>query len=249
MPFKTPRLVVRTHRPGRQLLLTLAGALVLVIAAWMAFEYGQWQQIYARMSSLTRFDGGDESSAEAVQSLQAENADLRQRVTILERAAQVDRAADDQLKSHLRTLQDETYTLREELEFYRKVVGRAKDGDGLRVQAVKVDPMSDPRRFHYKLVLTNLNKDDKVTQGDATIEVAGKSGGQPQKFKVTTVQSGTRTANLAFSFVHFHRLEGDFTLPVGFTPESVRVTVRQQANAAPLQDNSYDWNALVKAEG
>lgn len=249
MPFKTPRLVVRTHRPGRQLLLTAAGLLTLAVAAWMAFEYGQWQQIYARMSSLTRFDNSDELSADAGAALKAENDDLKQRVAILERAAQVDRAADEQLKTHLRTLQDETYSLREELEFYRKVVGRAKDGDGLRVQAVKVDPMSESGRYHYKLVLTNLNKDDKVTEGAATIEVAGKAGGQPQKFKITAVDSGTRTANLAFSFVHFHRLEGDFTLPTGFEPESVRVVVRQQAVEVPLQDNSYDWNTLVKAEG
>jgi hypothetical protein len=249
MPFKTPRLVVRAHRPGRQVLLTLIGLLVLVIAAWMSFEYGQWQQIYARMTELTRFERGSELTPEAAAALQAENGDLKQRVAILERAAQVDRAADAELRGQMRTLQDETYALREELEFYRKVVGDSKEGGGLRVQAVKIDRMSEPDRYHYKLVLTNLGKDDRVTAGDATIEVAGKSAGQPQKFKVTAVKNGTRTANLAFSFMHFHRLEGDFTLPAGFKPESVRVVVRTAAANTPLQDTSFDWNTLVKAEG
>ena len=249
MPFKTPRLVVKTHRPGRQALLSTVGLLILAGAIWMAFEYGQWQQIYARMSAIARFDNNNEGSIQQLESLKKENAELKQRATILERAAQIDKEADDRLKEHIRKLQDEAYALREELAFYRKVVGNDKDADGLRVQALRMSPTSDPGRFQYRLVLTNLNKDDKVTDGEATIEVAGKADGQAQRFMVTTMREGTRTANLAFSFVHFFSLEGDVTLPAGLVPESVRVVVHQQGVEDPRQDTTYDWKALVKAEG
>jgi hypothetical protein len=229
-------------------MLSTVGLLVAAGAIWMAFEYGQWQQIYARMSAIAHFDR-DQAPVLQLEKIRNENAELKQRLTILERAAQIDREADDRLKEHIRKLQDEAYSLREELAFYRKVVGNAKDADGLRVQALRLSPTGDPGRFQYRLVLTNLNKDDKVTDGDATIEVAGNAGGQAQRFMVTTMRDGARTANLAFSFVHFYSLEGDVTLPSGLVPESVRVVIRQQGVDEPRQDTTYDWKALVKAEG
>lgn len=248
MAIKTTRLVVKPHRPGRQLLLAVIGAGVLGVAAWMAFEYGQWQRLYARMTALAR-SNSTEAAAESLEKLKAENTDLLQRITILERAAQIDKEADSRLQAHIRELQDETYELKEEVEFYRKVVAAAKEDSGLRIQGLRIEPLSESRRFHYKLVLTNLSKDDKVTSGDATIEVAGQRQGSPQKFQITTSRDGSRTTTLAFSFVHFHRLEGDFTVPDGFEPESVRVVIRQESAREPRHDASYEWDELVQAKG
>ena len=244
--WRQHRLVVKPHRPGRQLLLLLIACLVAATGAWVAFRYGQWQEIYDHMT-LRR--SRNEDARAVLDRLTTENSDLKQRVTILERAAQIDKEADQRLHQHIRQLQDEAYELREEVEFYRKVVGAAKDGNELRVQAMRVEPMGEEGRFQYKLVLTNLSKDDKVTRGHAEIEVSGKSGGQPQKFRVTTTKDGSRTAALGFSFVHFHRLEGDFTLPSGFLPESVRVVVLEGGAKEPMLDTSYKWQSLVQAKG
>ncbi len=248
MAIKTTRLIVKPHRPGRQILLAILGAGVLGVAAWMAFEYGQWQKLYARMTALARASS-TEAAAESLDRLKAENSDQLQRITILERAAQIDKEADLRLQAHIRELQDETYELKEELEFYRKVVAAAREESGLRIQGLRIEPLGESRRFHYKLVLTNLSKDDKVTAGDATIEVAGQRQGSPQKFQITTSRDGSRTTTLAFSFVHFHRLEGDFTVPDGFEPESVRVVIRQEPEREPRHDASYEWRELVQAKG
>lgn len=248
MAIKTTRLVVKPHRPGRQLLLAILGVSVLGVAAWMTFEYGQWQKLYARMTALAR-SNSTEAAAASLDKLKEENTGLLQRITILERAAQIDKEADLRLQTHIRELQDEIYELKEELEFYRKVVAAAKEESGLRIQGLRVEPLSESRRFRYELVLTNLGKDDKVTAGDATIEVAGRRQGSPQKFQITTSRDGSRTTSLAFSFVHFHRLEGDFTVPEGFEPESVRVVIRQEPAREPRQDASYEWGELVQAKG
>lgn len=246
--FQTQRLVVRPHRPGRQALLLFAGLIIVGIAAWMSFEYGQWQQLYARMTALARAPKTD-LEVMTLEELKVENAQLKQRVAILERAAQIDREADARLNEHLRALQDETYEVKEELEFYRNVVSSSKNDSGLRIQAMRVTALGEHGRFHYKLVLTNLNKNDKVTAGSVSIEISGKRGGEPQKFQVTAPNGGSRTTALAFRFVHFHRLEGDITLPDGFDPESVRVVVREGSIKEPRQDASYDWTSLVEAEG
>jgi hypothetical protein len=248
MAIKRPRLIVKPHRPGRQLIMGIVAASVLGVAAWMAFEYGQWQKIYARMTALAHSQS-TEAAEESIEKLKTENTDLLQRITILERAAQIDKEADLRLQAHIRELQDQTYELKEELEFYRKVVATAKEDSGLRIQGLRVEPLSEAGRFRYELVLTNLGKDDKVTAGDATIEVAGRRQGSPQKFQITTSKDGSRTTTLAFSFVHFHRLEGDFTVPDDFEPESVRVVIRQGSVKEPRHDASYEWNELVQAKG
>jgi hypothetical protein len=247
--MSTTRLVVRPHRPGRQFVLLVAGALALGIATWMAFEYGQWQDLYVRMSALARASKPDAAAeAQSLEELKARNDELKQRVAILERAAQIDQESSLKLKEHLRGLQDEVYALKEELQFYRNVVASSKGEDGLQIQAMRVAPLGESGRFHYNLVLTNLNKDDKVAVGSAIIEVSGKREGAAQKFRVTASKGGPRSTEFDFSFVHFHRLEGELTLPEGFTPETVRVIIREDSSNEPRQDASYDWKSLVEAK-
>ena len=248
MKIKTTKLVVRPHRPLRQFLFVVTALVLVGLAAWMTFEYGQWQQLYARMTAAARSSNPDLQTV-SIEQLKADNERLRQRVAILERAAQIDKEAHTRLQAHVRTLQDETLELKEEIEFYRKVVAAAKKNTGLHIQGFRVNALGETGHYHYKLVLTNLDKDDKVTNGDALIEISGRANGSAQKLNLTTLSGGAGPAKLRFSFMHFHRLEGDFSLPDGFNAESVRVVIRDTKAKEPPEEKVYDWKPLVQAEG
>ncbi|MGQ0659043.1 MAG: DUF6776 family protein [Chromatiales bacterium] len=248
MKTRSMRLVVRPHYPLRQFLLLVAGVIFLGLGGWVTFEYGQWQQLYARMTALASSSRPD-MEAESVEQLKADNERLRQRVAILERAAQIDHEASVRLQGHVRALQDDTFELREEVEFYRAVVSAAKKATGLRIQGLRVSPLGESGHYHYKLVLTNLNKDDKVSKGDVLIEILGRDNAAVRKLNLAALADNPDGGTLPFSFMHFHRLEGDFALPEGYFPESVRVVVREGAAKEPREEKTYDWKPLIQAEG
>ncbi len=242
------RLVVRPHYPLRQTVMAVVGLILLGVGGWVVFEYGQWQQLYARMTAVAS-QSKPNLEGESAEQLTTANERLRQRVAILERAAQIDHEASLRLQRHVRTLQNDAFELREEVEFYRSVVSAARGASGLKIQGFRVSMLGEGLHYHYKLVLTNLNKDDKVSNGNVLIEIRGRDHGAQRKLNLAQLGDGPRDATLPFSFIHFHRLEGDFTLPEGYVPENVRVVVRELAAKEPREERIYDWKPLVQAEG
>lgn len=228
------RLIVRSHHPWR---LRLALAMVLVasaVAAWGLFEYGRYRGGFdvqaAERAHAELLRTNDEQLASIVR--------LREQQAVLERSAQIEREAYRQLEGTVTELQDEILELKEELAFYRGIVSPSDANQGLRLQDFDIVRGAGGRGWHYKLVLTQVLKNDRVATGTVHIEFDGAEDGKARKLALKEIggQEG-----LPFKFKYFQDIEGDIVLPSGFVPAKVIVRVEPRNKEHSRLEEVFDW--------
>jgi len=233
---KMKRLVVRHHNPVRVALLFIAVVTSAVLAGWGILEY-------ARARSGFDFD----SLREEAQLLSDKNEellstidDLRGQQAVLERSQQIEREAYKQLEGTVAGLQEEISELKSELAFYRSIVAPVESSGGLRVQTFEVSGNGLDRGYRYKLVLTQVLKNDRVVRGRAEVAIEGSQNGRMAVLDLAQLDPSKN--GFEFKFKYFQNFEGDFQLPAGFSPHRVTVKVgpRDGGNAV---EKIFNWPA------
>nr|VFJ62594.1 MAG: hypothetical protein BECKDK2373C_GA0170839_10994 [Candidatus Kentron sp. DK] len=176
--------------------------------------------------------------------LTSQNSLLRDRVAILERAAQIDRIAYEEINKTVESLQDEAREAKEELLFYQGLVTSSEQGQGFRIQSLELQSGDSQHSYHYRIVLTRFQKDDRVIKGILELSVVGHQEGEPDRLELSdmTLKEPER---LAFEFRNFHKMEGYLILPTGFTPHRLVVTVDLQGKDAGKIVKTIDWSSAL----
>ncbi len=238
------RFVVRQHRPLREFALATLSIALLGVAGWLLYDYGHWRHIYERMAaSAEQRDLWDISRA-----TERDNIELRDRVAVLERAAQIDQQAYRELQRLVGDLQDEALTLREELEFYRGVIARSDREQDLRIQGVRFRPVDDAGRYAFQVVLTRVGKGDSLAKGGVDMSFEGRRGGHTMKLAMPLV-TDDRVERLPFEFKHFSRVEGVVALPADFTPVRIRVVLQESGGGGGTIVRTFDWTDVLERRG
>ena len=231
------QLVVKPHHPGRAR--AFIGVLVVagVLAGYLLFDYGR------------REGGFDTAAAESehrdlerkLSELTDENADLRQKVALLETSRGVDREAYSQVEGTLADLQRQLQEQREELDFYRTIVTPADGVNGLRIQELSLSagPQGGSIRLH--LVLVQAAQHDQMISGVVNLSVDGAEGGRPASYALGKLVNDAEPVPMSFSFRYFQNLERELTLPDGFVPERVNVEVTPNGKQSKVIRQSFDW--------
>lgn len=233
------RLVVKPHRPVRQFVTAVVCIILMVLAGWLLFDYGKWRYIYERMAA----SGDKRELWKFARQAETDNENLRGRLAIAQRTAEVDREALSSLQSEIRSLQSEILDLREELEFYRNTVTGENASTGLNIHSFRIYRRVHAAEFGYKLVLTHVVPDDGVDSGTLDVQLKGSLGKESRSFSLSELQPGRQEAS-DFEIRHFRRIEGKFVLPERFEPAQVIVTIRDKNKKKVLAHQTYDW-ALV----
>lgn len=236
--------VLRQHRPLREFVLAVLAVVLLVLAGWLLFDYGQWRHIYERMAANSE----QRQLWELMRATENDNVRLRERAAILERSAQIDRQAYQELQKLVGAQQDDVLMLREELEFYRGVLADASEDQGLKVQGLTIKHTERAGEFRFKLVLMRVLKDDKVAKGTVAVSIEGSRGGHSVKLGLAAI-TPERTESVPFEFKHFRRIEGVLSLPTDFLPARVRIVLTETARGRPSAIKVFDWDDVVDREG
>ncbi|HTT09060.1 MAG TPA: DUF6776 family protein [Gammaproteobacteria bacterium] len=239
------RLIVQ-RRPSfvKQGVVAVLGGMLIILLSWMVLDYSHWHYVYDRMKLGQVYKNASPPALGPQIDLQTENQTLREQIAILERSAQVDKEAVQDVQKHFRELQDEISELREELEFYRGIVASTKHGSGLRIQGLQLSATGEAQQYHYKLVLTNMDKGDKVATGRVSLSVEGHLGGAPQTLDHASL-AGTGADGLPFKFKHFQRLEGNIRVPEGFDPARVGVSIQEAGDKDAKESKTYEWSRII----
>ncbi len=234
------RYVIYERSSGRRVFKLALWAGLLGAAAYLGSEYGRTDAA----ADISRTTAERNALRQHAETLESENASLREQTAILERAAQVERQAYSHVDDKLRDLQDQILDLKEELAFYRGIVTTRGKTRGLAIQSFKLEPNGKDGEYRYKLVLTRTMKNDKVTRGLVSLTVSGEQGGNPRDLNLSdlTVQG---QAELKLNFRYFQRLEGQLTLPQGFVPHRILVSVTTTGKKRSRIEKTYDWLRLA----
>lgn len=158
--------------------------------------------------------------------------DLKQQVANLQRAAQVNEVATHALRGTLAQREKELSDLRADLGFYSRLVGGDSQRQGLKLQEVKLQPISGSRGWTLILSLTqNARRGDEIS-GHATVSVEGL-----RKDKVVTLDwpalgDGAQKDGLPFRFTYFQQLQGTIVLPADFRPTRLRIHIQPASGEA-----------------
>ena len=229
-------LVVKAHRPLVTRLIWVLGVFALVIAAWSAFDYGRYSAKFDSAEARKSEDG----FVEIRDALSTEIETLREEKAILKRAAQIERQAYNELDTTLKALQSEILELKEELAFYRGIVSPRDASRGLRLQKFTFVENGNSRSFRYKIVLSQVLKNDRVAYGKMQLAFEGLNNGQP---KVLTLREVTdkRVKELNYKFKYFQNIDGNVEIPKGFIASRIILRIFPRGKKQDMIEKTFDW--------
>jgi hypothetical protein len=214
-------------------------AALLVVAAgffWLGHRHGERAAGYDAAAGAS-----ERRTLESVaRRLESRNSALNARVAELEMARRLDREAYGQVERMLGDLQSRLARQGDDLAFYRSIVSPADGVQGLRIQRFAVRPGTQPREFVIEVTLIQAMRQDSTVSGLAQVVIQGMEGARPTRYTLGQLL-GRPQAQLPFSFRYFETLEKAATLPVGFEPFEVEVSVKSGQLRSPLHQ-SFPWN-------
>jgi len=227
----SPQLVVHEHDPLKRGILIGLLVLVLIGLGYLIYDYGHSRADYD-------YDGLEEQNSvleERISQLVTEIEKTRDELVANKSSSEIEKLAYSEVDESLRNLQSEVLELKEEVAFYRSIVAPRESARGLRIQRFNVEPAS--KGFRYKLVLTQVIKNSRITRGNVVMQIEGVRKGKSVKLNLTSL-SAKGQKQLDFRFKYFQSFEGDLTLPKDFTPS--RVHVKVSSNRVTLE-KTFAW--------
>jgi Family of unknown function (DUF6776) len=233
------KLVVKKHRPLEIVLIAVVLSAAISFLVWSLLDENHWRYIQSRFlqSEDSRF------LWEVNQSLEQENKDLREQVVILERATQIDEQTAARLQNEIRTLQEQVYRQKGELEFYQGIMSSTNESKGLNIQGLHVEAMEQEGRYRFKLVLTNVGKSDKVIEVTMDMSVEGMNKSEPQVLSLNKIMVGNELIRER-KFKNFERIEGSLNFPEGFKPLRAVVELKQKGFKTTVQ-KVFEWPVIA----
>lgn len=211
-------------------------SMVISLITWFFLDNNHWQVIHKQLI-------GNTSSKELIdenQVLQADNNELNEKILMLEQTTRLDQETAIGMQQELMVLQDEVYKLKRELEFYKGVMDTSKSASGFDIHGIYIEPLNKPGHYHMKVVLTNVDKADRLLEGSLDMNIDGMQNNRKQTLNISTIIVD-ELGGLSFELKNFKQIELNFALPLEFEPERVKVISNfNKANIPPLI-RIYEW--------
>lgn len=192
---------------------------------------------------LTRHASPAASDRRQQRALNTQIDDLKQQVANLQRAAQVNDVATRSLRGTLAQREEELNGLRADLGFYSRLVGGDAQRAGLRLQEVKLQPITGSQGWNLTLSLTQNAKRDTETVGNAVISVEGLRGDKVVTLDWAALGNAAQKDGLPFHFVYFQQLQGTLVLPADFRPTRLHLLI--QPSGGQAVDRTVAWGAAL----
>lgn len=221
------------YRPVRRAL--LLGSMVVGAAA-LGFLLGQ-RTVELDRVYLDALEVRSAALDAQVRTLTGELADVRL-------AQRVDAQAAQSLRDTIQELRDELGGLREEVTFYKSLMAPSSLERGLQIADLTVDRGAGAREYGWRLLLTQTSERRDWIQGGVELAVEGTrqaGGSSVEEVLPLTEVAQLDVYPLKFRFRYFQNLTGAITLPDGFVPQAVRVTVTPAGRGAEPVERRFEW--------
>ena len=114
---------------------------------------------------------------------------------------------------------------------------------GLKLQEVKLQPITGSHGWNLTLSLTQNAKRDEETTGNALVRVEGLRGDKVVTLDWAALGDATQKNGLPFHFVYFQQLHATLVLPADFRPTRLHLLL-QPASGDPV-DRTVAWDAAL----
>ncbi|MEZ9594564.1 DUF6776 family protein [Shewanella sp. 10N.261.52.F9] len=192
-----------------------SGYLLLLVI--VAFVLGALSYDVAKQHYLPKVEVQIDKSAQYVQELQQQAQTLAARNIELA----LEREANKNMQAMFVEQNAKQNELERELAFYRSVMAPENNADGVAINGLELEESLEPRQYRIKLVLTQLEKRKRSLSGRSEITLVGLQDGKTVSLKLADLTDDS----FKFKFRYFQVLDGEFTLPEGFSLSRVKAKV------------------------
>ena len=235
---KQEKMVVVPHRPNRRLFIAIAAILGISVSAVGGFVYGNYQTLINQGAVATATQNLNNELA----ALQSENAELHRQVTILDRSSEMDRRATVEVQSTVGTLQGRVAQLEQDITYSRGVVSAETEGTGLVISQFDLDGIRESDLFRYKLVLRQQDADgDSYLEGHVNVNLVGQQGETQKVLALKDISEEQDQLDIRLRFKYFQNIEGELTLPEGFTPERFQIAAMSVEPVEKSINQNFSW--------
>jgi len=234
-------LVVKAHRPWKSKFIWGIVILVLLISGWTLFDYGRYQAGYDSRET----DNEITALLDTQKHLEKRIETLREEKAVLERAAQIERKAYNELDRTLKILQAEILEHKEELAFYRGIVSPKDSSSGLYLQNFFLSQNGDTRSYRYKVVLTQVLKNSRLINGKVKLQFDGLLDGESKLLDLKDV-TAKKVRDLNYRFKYFQNVDGVVEFPEGFSLLRVKVQILPRGRQRDMIEKTIEWSIEEK---
>lgn len=234
MKYTTPK-IVQSQSSHKLLWWGLFPAILLgmLVAGYSARLY-QEELGYQELQSVI------DAQLERIDGLERERAESTEKIAHLERSAQIDREALQQVKTELKSNQEERSKLDEELTVLRGMLSGKGAREGVQIQRLSIKPGKGAGEFRYKFTVTQAMQNGEMASGWAFFAVDGLLDGKPTWLPLREITDES-TERIRVRFKHFQDVEGLIKLPENFKPLKVIVEVKPSNSNLPEVKQRFDW--------
>lgn len=229
-------LVVKAHRPWKSKFVWGLIFLVLLISGWTLFDYGRFLAGYDSRDTDNEIAG----LLEVQTHLEKTIATLREDKAVLERAAQIERKAYNELDTTLKVLQAEILEHKEVLAFYRGIVSPKDSSSGLYLQNFFLSQNGETRSYRYKAVLTQVLKNSRLISGKVKLQFDGLLDGESKVLDLKAV-TAKKVRSLNYRFKYFQNIEGVVEFPEGFSLLRVKIQILPRGKQRDMIEKTIEW--------
>jgi hypothetical protein len=227
------RLVVRPHDPRRVRLLLAAGAVVALLVGYGVFYWGH----HAGGGAGSRAERQAAELGVRTAQLEAELEVLRDELSRARTTLEVDRQAQEELRTALAESEARVASLNEELQFYRRIVVPPEGRAGLRVQTFEVVPGDLAGGYRLHLLLVQNPQRSGRASGLVEVDLHGTLAGEAATLALPQLAAEPQP----YEFLYFQDVDVEVILPAGFEPETVDVGLKPTGRRSRAIVASFPW--------
>lgn len=229
-------LIVKAHRPWKSKFIWGIVLLVLLIGGWTLFDYGRFLAGYDSRDAENEIIGLLDTQAHLEKRIET----LREDKAVLQRAAQIERKAYNELDRTLKILQAEILEHKEELAFYRGIVSPKDSSSGLYLQNFYLMQNGDTRNYRYKVVLTQVLKNSRLINGKVKLQFDGLLNGESKILDLKEI-TAKKERDLNYRFKYFQNVEGVVDFPEGFSLLRVKIQILPRGRQRDMIEKTIEW--------
>lgn len=171
---------------------------------------------------------------------------LQAELVRVEKSAEVDRLAAEQVRQELFGLRTQLADLQRDVEFYKGLVAPEELNKGLKLHEFALVEDATRKRYDFKLVLANIGGKNRVVKGELKMILTVQRQGETEEVAFTELPGYEGANPLKLRFRFFQNINGSFKLPEDWQPASVEVAANVKDASGQLFSVSYNWQELLR---
>ena len=213
-------------------------AILLSLMLLVTFIFGKQyvaKELLKKRQQVAQLESDLQTVRAELENLQTANA-----VSVLEAA--VLQQANHLLRESDRARQDEIASLKADLAFYRRLGGANGAQTGLAIHHAELRRTNSAQVFELVITLTQNIRWASSISGNIDLSIDGIQDGKAQHLSKGALLA-ENTGNMKFEFKYFQQLERLITLPEGFVPKHLTLTLDPEGSGSKIEQTTT-WMEL-----